>query len=100
LAVISVEMGIPVDSLRFRLIFLCFRSKGIGVNSTKGANSGKAWTSKEDFFLRSNFYADASLKELSLAHQRSSLAIASRLIKLGLAVPIDVEEFYKSVTEI
>ena len=100
LEVIAEEMNMSVDSIRFRLLFLCFRVKGIGVSSTKGANSGKAWTSKEDFFLRSGFNADASLKELSLTHQRSSLAIASRLIKLGLAEPINVEDFHKSETEI
>jgi len=94
--VMSKEMGLPEEDLRFRLLFLCFRSKGIVLNSTKGANSGKKWASEEDSALRFHFESGASLQALSLVHQRSSLAIASRLVRLRLAAPIDVEELYKT----
>jgi hypothetical protein len=96
LKVISKEMGLPEDSLRFRLLFLCFRSKGIVLNSTKGANSGKKWAPEEDNALRFYFESGASLQALSLVHQRSSLAIASRLVRLRLAAPIDIEELHKT----
>ncbi len=89
-------MGLPEDSLRFRLLFLCFRSKGIVLNSTKGANSGKKWAPEEDSALRFYFESGASLQALSLVHQRSSLAIASRLVKMRLAAPIDIEELHKT----
>lgn len=55
--------------------------------ATKPANAGKAWTEDESQRLAAAFNAGASVADLVKVHQRTTGAITSRLVKLGLMQP-------------
>jgi hypothetical protein len=87
---ISATLGIHLNLIRKRLLFLCFESKGTILKSTVGVRSGKRWTEGEEIALRQAFIAGVSVEELASIFQRSMGALASRLIALRVASPIDV----------
>jgi hypothetical protein len=91
---ISIALGIPVNVLKLRLLFLCFQAKGVDLNSPKGANSGKKWSRDEELALTLSYRSGTSLESLAVLHQRSRGAIAARLVSLRLAIPIDLESFH------
>lgn len=90
----SVTIGVPVNELKLRLLFLCFQAKGIDLKASKGSNSGKKWSIDEEAALRIRHRSGASLESLAMLHQRSLGAIAARLVSLRLAIPIDLERLY------
>jgi hypothetical protein len=55
--------------------------------SERPANVGKAWTEEENQRLAAAFEAGACVADLAKTHQRTTGAITSRLIKLGLMQP-------------
>lgn len=57
--------------------------------ATKPANAGKAWTEDESQRLAAAFNAGASVADLVKVHQRTTGAITSRLVKLGLMQPAE-----------
>jgi hypothetical protein len=63
------------------------RPSSTGTANTKPANAGKAWAEDESQRLAAAFTAGASVAELAKTHQRSTGAITSRLIRLGLMEP-------------
>lgn len=87
---ISTNLGLNLNLIRKRLLFLCFESKGTILKSTVGVRSGKRWTEGEEIALRQSFIAGVSVEELASIFQRSMGALASRLIALRVASPIDV----------
>lgn len=92
----SVAIGVPVNELKLRLLFLCFQAKGINLKASKGNNSGKKWSIDEEAALRMRHRSGASLESLAILHQRSLGAIAARLVSLRLAIPIDLERLYRA----
>jgi len=63
------------------------RPPSAGTADTKPANAGKAWAEDESQRLAAAFNAGASVADLAKTHQRSTGAITSRLIRLGLMQP-------------
>jgi hypothetical protein len=60
--------------------------KGTNVTTPSG-NQGKPWPVQEDELLTQRFKEGIKTTELARLHERSTGAIRSRLVKLGLVIP-------------
>lgn len=53
------------------------------------ARAGQPWTQQEDSELTAEIDSSKSLREMSVGHQRTNVAIQSRLVKLGKLESLD-----------
>ncbi len=78
-----------------------------GSPAHRPARTGAAWTEKEDAYLAEKFGNGVSVKDLAAKHRRSTGAIRSRLVKLGLIEPDpsagfrppDVNDLYPAIVK-
>lgn len=78
------------NKVSLRLIYLCFEAKDIPFQVTRGNQTGKRWTDDEEAKLREAFEFGLSLTSIAITHERSSSAIAARLVSMRLAEPVDL----------
>lgn len=66
------------------------------ISNDKPANSHKPWSEEDKLGLKEDFNAGVSIEGMALEHDRSELAIAVQLKKLGLIDDDRVDKFFKA----